>query len=367
MYGPLITIGIHGKTLSDDEKKFIVANQIGGVVLFPRNFESVKQFHELCHDIHSLRLKMPDKTPLFLSIDMEGGRVQRLKEPFTVWPPLRKLGDIDNPTLSFLFSQKMGQELRAFGINLNFAPCADIFSNPKNTVIGDRSLGPDPEHVAKHVSAIVRGYIKADVLACVKHFPGHGNTLIDSHDDLPKEDLELKRIEDFEMLPFKRAFKARVEMCMTSHILFTKVDPKYPASLSEIFIQKILKDHCRFRGLVVTDDLDMGALRKHFSVEDIAVQALKAGSDVLLYCNEPLSPVRAIEAVIGATAQGVLNKADLESRIKKIQQFKRENILNPDPISFEEAQKVLNNPDSKELAAAIKSGDIPEKFMTIKS
>jgi beta-N-acetylhexosaminidase len=348
MYGPLFTIGIQGKALSEDEKKFIVSNQIGGVVLFSRNFDSIKQFHELCHDIHSLRLKMPDKTPLFLSIDMEGGRVQRLKEPFTVWPPLRKLGDIDNPTLSFLFSQKMGQELRAFGINLNFAPCADIFSNPKNTVIGDRSLG-------------------SDVLACVKHFPGHGNTLLDSHDDLPKEDLELKRLEDFEMLPFKRAFKARVEMCMTSHILFPKIDEKYPASLSEIFIQKILKEHCRFRGLVVTDDLDMGALRKHFSIDEIAVQALKAGSDVLLYCNEPLSPLRAIESVISATAAGVLSKSELESRIKKIQQFKKQNILNPDPISFEEAQKVLANPENKELAAAIKSGTIPEKFLAIKS
>jgi beta-N-acetylhexosaminidase len=367
MYGPLITMGIQGKTLSDDEKKFIINNQIGGVVLFSRNFDNVKQFHELCHDIHSLRLKMPDKTPLFLSIDMEGGRVQRLKEPFTVWPPLRNIGEIDNPTLSFLFSQKMGQELRAFGINLNFAPCADIFSNPKNTVIGDRSLGGDPEHVAKHVSAIVRGYIKSDVLACVKHFPGHGNTLIDSHEDLPKEDAELKRLEDFEMLPFKRAFKARVEMCMTSHILYTQVDPKYPASLSEIFVQKLLKEHCRFRGLVVTDDLDMGALRKYFSIDEIAVQALKAGSDVLLYCNEPLSPVRAIEAIIDATAQGTLDKAELQNRIKKVQQFKKENILNPDPISFEEAQKVLANPETKELAAAIKSKSIPEKFLTIKS
>lgn len=367
MFGPLITIGIQGKSLSDDEKKFIISNQIGGVVLFSRNFENIKQFHELCHDIHSLRLKTPDKTPLFLSIDMEGGRVQRLKEPFTIWPPLKKVGDIDNPTLSFLFSQRMGQELRAFGINLNFAPCADIFSNPKNTVIGDRSLGPDPEHVAKHVSAIVRGYIKSDVIACVKHFPGHGNTLLDSHEDLPQEELDLKRLEDFEMIPFKRAFKARVEMCMTSHILFSKVDPKYPVSLSEIFIQKILKDHCRFRGLVVTDDLDMGALRKNFSIEEIAVQALKAGSDLLLYCNEPLSPLKAIEAAIGATVQGVLNKSEIESRIKKVQEFKKQTILNPDPISFEEAQKVINNPENKELAQAIKSGNIPERLLTIKS
>ncbi|MBL7544743.1 MAG: beta-N-acetylhexosaminidase [Bdellovibrionaceae bacterium] len=367
MYGPLITMGIQGKTLSDDEKKFIITNQIGGVVLFQRNFDNIKQFHELCHDIQSLRLKMPDKTPLFLSIDMEGGRVQRLKEPFTVWPSLRKLGDLDNPTLSFLFSQKMGQELRAFGINVNFAPCADILSNPKNAVIGDRSLGSDPEHVAKHVSAIVRGYIKSDVLSCVKHFPGHGNTLIDSHDDLPKENVDLKRLQDFETIPFKRAFKARVEMCMMSHILFTHIDPKYPASLSEIFIQKVLKEHCRFRGLVATDDLDMGALRKHFSIEEIAVQATKSGSDILLYCNEPLSPVKAIEAIMGATAKGILDQAELAARIKKIQIFKKDNIQNPDPISFEEAQKVLGSSESKELADAIRSGNIPEKFAVIKS
>lgn len=367
MYGPLITMGIQGKALSDDEKKFIITHQIGGVVLFTRNFDNPKQFHELCHDIHSLRLKMPDKVPLFLSVDQEGGRVQRIKEPFTVWPPLRNVGDIDNPTLSFLVSQKMGQELRAFGINVNFAPCADILSNPKNTVIGDRSLGSDPEHVAKHVSAIVRGYIKSDVLACVKHFPGHGNTLLDSHQELPREDVDLKRLEDFEMVPFKRAFKARVEMCMTSHILFPKVDPKYPASLSEVFVQKILREHCRFRGLVVTDDLDMGALRKNFSIEDIAVQAVKAGSDVLLYCNEPLSPVKAMDAIIGATAQGVLNKPELEARIKRIQQFKKDTIQNPDPISFEEAQKVISNTETKELAAAIKSGNVPEKFLAIKS
>ena len=261
----------------------------------------------------------------------------------------------------------MGLELRAFGINVNFAPCADIFSNPANTVIGDRALGTDPENVAKHVSGLVRGYIKSDVLACVKHFPGHGNTLLDSHLDLPKEESDLKRNEDFELIPFKRAFKARVEMCMMSHILFPNIDPKYPVSLSEIFIQKILKEHCRFRGLVVTDDLDMGALRKHFSIEEIAIQTLKAGSDMLVYCNEPLSPVKSIEAIIGATAQGVLNKSELESRIKKVQQFKKTHILNPDPISFEEAQKILSNPESKELAEAIKTGNIPEKFLTIKS
>lgn len=367
MYGPLITMGIQGKVLTDDEKKFIINNQVGGVVLFTRNFDNIKQFHELCHDIHSLRLKMPEKTPLFLSIDMEGGRVQRLKEPFTVWPPLKKLGDLDNPTLSFLFSQRMGMELRAFGINVNFAPCADIFTNPDNKVIGDRALSSDPEHVAKHVSAIVRGYIKSDVLSCVKHFPGHGNTLIDSHEDLPKEQVDLKRLEDFETIPFKRAFKARVEMCMMSHILFPKVDPKYPASMSELFIQKILREHCRFRGLVVTDDLDMGALRKNFSVEEIAIQTTKAGSDMLLYCNEPLSPAKAIEAIIGATAQGVLDKNELVARMKRIQQFKKENILNPDPISFEEAQKVISNPETKELAEAIRSAKVPEKFLAIKS
>src|SRR5580704_755709 len=155
--GQLMIIGLKGKALTQDEAEFIVLNNIGGVILFPRNIESPEQLHSLCKSIQQLRQKTPDKLPLFISIDMEGGRVARLKKPFTEWPPIAKLGKIDSTSLSFKMALAMGEELSAVGINLDFAPCVDVLTNPENVLIGDRSLSTDPEQVAKHASALVRG------------------------------------------------------------------------------------------------------------------------------------------------------------------------------------------------------------------
>src|SRR6478752_7151566 len=141
-------IGISGHALTADEKKFITENNIGGICLFGRNVADPKQVHDLSSEIQSLRHKQADKAPLFIGIDMEGGRVHRLKAPFTVWPPLKKLGDLDAPTVSFHFANRMGQEMKSVGINLDFAPCVDVFTNPANTVIGDRAISSDPESVA---------------------------------------------------------------------------------------------------------------------------------------------------------------------------------------------------------------------------
>lgn len=364
LIGQHMLIGVSGHALTADEKKFIVSNNISGVVLFARNVSEPKQIHSLCAEIQSLRHQMADKAPLFIGIDMEGGRVARLKAPFTVWPPLRTLGTMDNPTVSFHFSNKMGLELKAFGINLDFAPCVDIFTNPKNTVIGDRSIGSDPELVAKHSSALVRGYIKSGILSCAKHFPGHGNTLLDSHEELPIEDANLDRLESMELIPFKRVFKARVEMVMTAHILFKNIDPEWPVTLSEKFMKKILRENCRYRGLVITDDLDMKALAKHYDRSQIPVRAIQAGADLLLYCNEPESPPRAIEALIEAVAQGTLNKADLEATHKRILTVKSESLANPDPLPLEEAMAIVQNPDHQRLADALAKGDLPADLLT---
>jgi beta-N-acetylhexosaminidase len=359
LIGQHIIMGISGLALTADEKKFIVSNNIGGIVLFGRNVADAKQVHSLCTEIQSLRHQMADKAPLFIGIDMEGGRVARLKAPFTQWPPLKTLGDLDNATVSFHFSNKMGLELNAVGINLDFAPCVDVFSNPKNTVIGDRAISSDPEMVAKHVSALVRGYIKSNIISCAKHFPGHGNTLLDSHEDLPVEEADLERLDAVELVPFKRSFKARVDMVMTSHILFKKVDPDWPVTLSEIFLKKILREQCRFRGLIVTDDLDMKALANHYDRKAIPVRALKAGADLLLYCNEPESPPRAIEALTEALAQGQLSKSDLENSFKHIMDVKKEKIQHPDPMPFNEAVKIIGSADHQKIATALAKGEVP--------
>lgn len=360
--GQHLIIGLSGLSLTSEEREFIIENNIGGVVLFSRNVKDPKQLHELCTELQSLRHQMVDKAPLFISIDMEGGRVARLKEPFTLWPPLKKIGDIDNSTLSFHFSHCLGAELNAVGINLDYAPCVDVLTNPKNTVIGDRAVSTDFNMVSKHASALVRGLIKSQVIACVKHFPGHGNTLLDSHEALPIEELDYARLDQVELQPFKKAFRSRVEVCMMSHILYPKIDPDFPASLSEIMIQKVLKGNCRYRGLVITDDLGMKALTNKFTTEEIAIQALKAGNDILLYCNEPGAPMRAMDALLDATANGPLNKETLEVGYKKILQLKFDKIKNPDPMPLQDALEVISSEHHKKLAEAIASGVVPDEL-----
>ncbi|KYG68846.1 hypothetical protein AZI87_06350 [Bdellovibrio bacteriovorus] len=356
-------IGISGHALTAEEKKFIVENNIGGVCLFGRNVAEPKQVRELCAEIQSLRHQQTEKAPLFIGIDMEGGRVHRLKSPFTVWPPLRKLGDLDAPTVSFHFANRMGQEMKAVGINLDFAPCVDIFTNQANTVIGDRSIGSDPELVAKHASALVRGYIKSEIITCAKHFPGHGNTIVDSHEDLPVENLDLERLEACELIPFRKSFKARVDMVMTSHIKFPKIDPDWPVTLSETFIQKIIRDECRYKGLIVTDDLGMKAMTKHYGITEVPVRALKAGVDLLLYCNDPEVPPQAYEAVLEATAQGSLSKERLEDSYRRIMDLKKTKIPNPEPLPLNEVVNIVGHPDHLKIAKAIANGQVPDGLL----
>lgn len=363
LIGQHMFIGVSGHKLTTEEKKFIVENNIGGIVLFGRNVSTPKQVRDLCEEIQDLRHTMVDKAPLFIGIDMEGGRVARLKAPFTQWPPLRKLGDLDAPTASFHFSNRMGKELKAVGINLDFAPCVDVFTNTANTVIGDRALSSDPEMVAKHSSALVRGYVKADVLTCAKHFPGHGNTLIDSHLDLPVENKTLEELDALELIPFKKTFKARVDMVMTAHIMFPEIDPEWPVTLSEIFIKDIIREECRYRGLVITDDLGMKAMANHYDADEIPVRALEAGADLLLYCNEPEMPPRAIEAIMEAVAQGRLTKENLENSYKHIMEVKKAKITAPDPFSVEEVEEIVGNPEHKKIADAIMSGQMPEGLL----
>lgn len=363
--GQHIFIGLSGKSLTQDERKFIVDNNIGGVTLFGRNCESPEQVHALCADIQSLRHKMKDRAPLFIGIDMEGGRVHRLKPPFTQWPALKKLGDLDSPTASFNFAFCMGRELRAVGINLDYAPCADTFTNPQNTVIGDRSVSSDPEQVAKHCTALIRGYLKANVIPCVKHFPGHGNTLIDSHEDLPVEQADLKRLESVELIPFKKSIKARVPLVMTSHIRFPQIDKDWPVTLSQVFLQKILRDELRFRGFIISDDLGMKAMSKHFAAEEIPVRAMEAGVDILLYCNEPESPPGALESLSRALESGRLSKDKLALSHKRILDWKKESLLNPDPLDFKSAANFVGHPEHYKLSQAITNGEVPPGLISL--
>lgn len=358
--GQLFFIGLQGTELTADEAKFMTENDIGGVTLFGRNVKTPEQIHKLCTDLYNLKDKMPSKMPPFIAIDMEGGRVHRLKPPFTQWPAIAKVGALDSTSVTFKFANMMGTELRAMGINLDFSPCVDVLSNPDNVLIGDRSFGSDPEFVAKMASAIVRGYIKAGVIPCAKHFPGHGNTIIDSHEDLPVEDSELAVLQERELIPFKKTFRARMDLVMTAHILYSKIDAKLPATLSPTIMKKLLRDDLKYRGLVISDDLDMKALSKNYPREDIPVMALQAGCDILLYCNEFDSPPIGLKAVKKAIAEGKVSTAQLEESYAKVMTLKNEFVVNCAPLPLKEASKVIGHPEHLRLAKSITDGVIPE-------
>lgn len=362
--GQQMIIGLRGPSLLPDEKKFIIDNNIGGVILFDRNLESPEQIHALTSELQSLRNQMRDKAPLFISIDMEGGRVHRMKDPFTKWPAACHLGSIGSSSLAFRFALNMGEELRAFGVNLDFAPCVDVFLNEKNEVIGDRAISSDAQVVSQVASALVRGYIKSGVIPCSKHFPGHGSVEVDSHLALPISDKGLKELDETQELePFKKIFKSRCELTMTAHIKYPSIDPEWPVTLSPIFLQHILRGALRYRGLIITDDLDMNALSKNFPQTVIPVQSLRAGANILLYCNNFNSPVKAIDHIMKAVQDKEIDNQIIEKNHSEIIQFKKKKISTPyDPFPLKKAMEIIERQEHKEFAAAIATEDV-EKFI----
>lgn len=364
LIGQQLIIGLQGTTLTSDESDFIVQNNIGGIILMKRNCESPQQVRELVASLQNLRHQQPDKSPLFISIDMEGGRVARLGAPFTQWPPVAALGKLDSTSVAFKFASFMGAELQSVGINLDFAPCIDVLTNPLNTAIGDRSAGADPELVSRVGSALVRGYIKAGIIPCAKHFPGHGSTPVDSHLDLPIEEKTAAELDAVELVPFKKVFRARLDLVMTTHVKFPKLDPDWPATLSRKILTELLRDQLRYRNLVITDDLDMKALTKHYDKALIPVRALQAGANLLLYCNEPESHRTAVEAIEAAIRDKKLDAAVVTENHKRILELKKERLTKPDPLSMEEVSRIVGHPDHLRLAKAIAAGAVPQDLLT---
>jgi beta-N-acetylhexosaminidase len=254
-----------------------------------------------------LHRSAPDGTPALIAIDQEGGRVQRVRAPATVWPPMYAHealpASVDATALAEEVGLAMGRELRALGLDIDFAPVLDVHTNPENPVIGDRAFSSDPELVAARALAFARGLHAAGILACGKHFPGHGDTVTDSHLDLPRIDHDMARLLRVELLPFAQAAAAKLPMIMTAHVIFAALDATRPATLSRRVITELLRERVHYRGVIVSDDLDMAAIAEHVGVEAAAPAAIRAGCDVLLLCQNQAHR-EAAEAALAREAEG---------------------------------------------------------------
>jgi beta-N-acetylhexosaminidase len=290
--GQLLWVGFHGTRAPKPLLDRLDAGDYGATILFKRNFEFANDVADLdgvVAIVDQLHRSAPDGTPALVSLDQEGGTVQRIRAPATVWPPMRSHDGITDGSDEQLAEQvglALGRELRALGFDIDYAPVLDVHTNPANPVIGERAFATTAETVARRALAFARGLDAAGVLACGKHFPGHGDTTTDSHHELPRIDHAWDRLERIELLPFARAAAAQLPMVMTAHVVFAALDADHPATLSRPVITGLLREKLGFRGVIVSDDLDMKAIAEHIGVEAAAVAAIRAGCDVLLLCQD---------------------------------------------------------------------------------
>jgi beta-N-acetylhexosaminidase len=325
--GQLLIGSLPARTLTPELRSLAREFGLGGVIFFSRNIEAPEQVAELSVDVQT----MAAGSPLWVSVDQEGGRVARLKSPFTEWPPMATLGRSGDPALAVRFAEALAAELRAVGVTLDYAPVLDIHTNPNNPIIGDRALAADAEQVARLGAAIVRALQANGVAACGKHFPGHGDTSVDSHLELPLVEHPPDRIRRVECVPFRAAIEAGVAFIMTAHVLVPSFDETRPATLSPKIVRALLREELDYDGVILSDDLEMKAIAATWPVPEAAVQAVAAGCDALLVCSGDVDlQARTLEALVHAVEDGTIPFGRLEDAQKRLRAAKA-RILAPAP------------------------------------
>jgi beta-N-acetylhexosaminidase len=361
LVGQMFLVGFNGYSVPPEFRKAIAEYHLGGTIYFKPNVESPAQIAELSNEIQfSCRPK--DAPPLFISIDHEGGKVDRLMKPFTKFPPQDHLGVLGSPKIGFEFGQVLAKELKAVGINIDFAPVVDVNSNPKNPIIGTRAFSGDPEVCGRMGSAVCRGLQKMGVLAVAKHFPGHGDTHEDSHLTLPKVERTLDQLNDLELIPFRRVIRSRVGGVMTAHILNPHLDPDYPATMSKPTID-LLRNDLRFSRILFSDDMEMNAVSENYGVEEAAVLAVKAGCDILIYRGvEKGFPVAAFEAIIKAVEKKEIPMDLIEKANARIREGKQQYAETRKPVDVTAVSKFIGLPEHFALADIIEKKELPPNF-----
>lgn len=347
--GQLSIAGFSGHTIPAELKALAREFDLGGVIFFARNIESPEQVAELSREAQELA----GQIPLWVSVDQEGGRVARLKSPFTVWPPMQALGRSGDVALAERFARALAAELTAVGISMDYTPVLDIHTNPSNPVIGDRALAERADEVARLGSAIIRTLQAEGIAASGKHFPGHGDTSVDSHFELPLIEHPPDRLEAVELVPFRAAIEADVASIMTAHILIPALDDQRPATLSPAIVTGLLKERLGYRGLVLSDDLEMKAISARYGVADATVMAIAAGCDAVLMCApDQQEQAVALEAVIRAAENGDLPLKRAEDALARHRRVKERFLARrPAPLAGRALRDVLGRDDHQAVAA----------------
>lgn len=323
----LLVAGIEGTEPGEDAVQAVQGYQVGGVILFGRNVESAEQLAALTNGLKELN---GDYTPLFLCVDQEGGRVDRMPPEVSRTPSAWRVGQaMARGTAGAEYGVLLAEECAAFGFNMDFAPSLDIWSNPENTVIGDRAFGTDAATVTGAANETALGILSGGVIPVAKHFPGHGDTAVDSHYGLPVVDKSLEELEELELRPFRQAIDTTcvygtyggdtsIPAIIVAHILLSQIDPDNPASLSHRVVTGLLREEMGYEGVVCTDDLTMGAISNTYGMGEAAVRAVEAGCDLLLVCHGADNLAEAHAALVEAVDSGRIPEERLDESVRRI-------------------------------------------------
>lgn len=333
--GQLLIGGFEGTEIGDQATRLVQEYQVGGLILYGRNIAGAGQLVTLTNGLKALN---GDGIPLFLSIDQEGGGVDRMPPEVRRTPGAYCVGQTGSVPAAQSYGDVLAAECAAFGLNLDFAPVLDVWSNPGNTVIGQRAFSADARTVAGLGPAAARRMMDQGVIPAVKHFPGHGDTAVDSHVGLPVVDKSPEELEETELIPFRAAIQSagtdgQVPAVMVAHILLTQLDPERPASLSPAVVTGLLRDELGFAGAVLTDDLTMGAVTQSYGLGEAAVLAVEAGCDILLVCHGQDSVPAVRTALLEAAASGRITAERLDESVYRILRLKTEYALTNEPVS----------------------------------
>jgi beta-N-acetylhexosaminidase len=314
--GQMLLVGIDGTEMDKEMNRLITEQHVGGIILYKNNFSDLEGSVRLVNELKKANEGNP--APLFMSVDQEGGKVSRLPKDFTAIPDAAKVGKTGDPRLAEEMGALLAAEMKAMGFNVDFAPVLDINSNPKNPVIGSRSFGNRADVVTSMGVAVMKGLQQNGTIAVVKHFPGHGDTSVDSHLDLPVVRKTTEQLQAMEWLPFQTAIENGADAVMVAHILFPLIDPDAPASFSSIIIGDQLRGALGFEGVVITDDMTMGAIADHYGIEDAALKSVEAGTDILLVAHGYDTGKQVYDRLLQAVREGRVSEGRIDESVRRI-------------------------------------------------
>ncbi|MFB4167972.1 beta-N-acetylhexosaminidase [Virgibacillus sp. JSM 102003] len=342
--GQMIVAGISGTTLTKDTKKLVNNYKVGGIILYRENMQTPEQTVKLANKIKAEN--SDNHLPILLGVDQEGGKISKLPGDLKKIPANGEIGDRNNPEYSYKIGSHLGKMVKSFGFNLNFAPVLDVNSNPANPVIGERSFGDDPKVVSNLGIQTMKGIQSQGTISVIKHFPGHGDTSVDSHLQLPTVNKTLMGLKNFELIPFKKAINNGADVVMVAHILLPEIDSEYPSSMSQQIISGLLRQQLNFDGVIVTDDMTMKAITNNYDIGDAAVQSVKSGSDMVMVAHDFNKVVTVFNALKEAVKKGKITEERINKSVSRIKDLKEKYRLTDektDPVNVNKLNKSLDN------------------------